>query len=49
MAKSEVANSRSRDQIPREIESSYEKLKIVEEPCSDSGDIQKILIHCCHF
>ena len=35
MAKSKVANSGSRDQTPQEVESSYEKLKMEEEPRSD--------------
>ena len=38
MAKSEVANSCSRDPTPREIESLYEKLKMEEEHRSDGGD-----------
>ena len=37
MAKSEVANLCSRSPTPREIESSYEKLKMEEENRSDGG------------
>ena len=37
MAKSEVANSCSRNPIPQEMESSYKKLKM-EELRSDGGD-----------
>ena len=35
MAKSKLANSSSRDQTSRQMESSYEKLKMEEEPRSD--------------
>ena len=38
MAKSEVENLCSRDPIPREMESLYEKLKMEEEHRSDGGD-----------
>ena len=38
MAKSEAANSCSRDPTPQETESLYKKLKMEEKPRSDGGD-----------
>ena len=54
MAKSKVANSGSRDQTPQEMESSYEKLRMEEEPRSDGQDgyhvaRSLILIRSCHL